>query len=371
MAEKLKILILSCGTGGGHNSAALAIQEALLEKGIKADFIEYLDIISKRLKNGVNKLYISSTRKQGKVFKKVYKLGELYSKTRFKSPVYGLNYLNKRKLYKYIEENEYNYIITTHLFAAQALTAIKKEHPIHFIAVATDYVCIPFWEETNPDYFIIPSEELKESFTSKGIQPEKLLPFGIPVAKQYRMELSKEETKLKLGLEKGKRYILILSGSMGFGNILQMIKELVQEIQDIIFIVSCGNNKKLLDKLNTDFIEDNRVIALPFVNNISEYINASELVLTKPGGLTTTEIAVTRTPFIHTNPIPGCENYNAEYFEKKGMSIKCDTIIDVIESIKELLGNRELRDKMIKNQKENVSKDTCNKIIEIVLKNKG
>ena len=165
---KEKVLILSCGTGGGHNSAAKAIQENLISKGIDTDFIEYLDIVNQRVRNNVNKLYIHSTRENGRVFKVVYKLGEIYQKTNLKSPVYALNFLNKKRLYKYITDNNYKYIITTHLFAAQSLTAIKKEHPIKFMAVATDYVCIPFWEETNPDYFVIPSEELKEDFKSNS-----------------------------------------------------------------------------------------------------------------------------------------------------------------------------------------------------------
>ena len=91
----------------------------------------------------------------------------MYQKTKLKSPIYTLNKLNGNKLYYYIENNFYDYVVTTHLFAAQALTAIKKEHDIHFIAIATDYVSIPFWEETNPDYFIIPSEKLKADFMKK------------------------------------------------------------------------------------------------------------------------------------------------------------------------------------------------------------
>lgn len=282
MTKDIKVLILSCGTGGGHNSAALAIKESFVEKGIEANFVEYLDIISHRIKNGVNKLYLSSTKRQGAVFKRVYKLGELYSKTRLISPVYGLNKLSKKKLYKYIQENGYNYIITTHLFAAQALTAIKKEYPIHFIAVATDYVCIPFWEETNPDYFIIPSEDLKQDFASKGISEEKLLPYGIPVGLQYREEKTKKQAKQDLKLNTDKNYVLILTGSMGFGNCLKLIRQLLQDIKDIIFIVSCGNNKKMLQDINNEEVFANRVIALPFTNNLAEYIKASEVILTKP-----------------------------------------------------------------------------------------
>lgn len=227
MNKKMKVLILSCGTGGGHNSATKAIRESLIEKGIEANFVEYLDIINPKIKESVNHLYLKTTDKNGKVFKVVYRLGELYEKTRLKSPVYRLNSLNKKRLYQYISENEYQYVITTHLFAAQALTAIKKENPIHFMQIATDYVSILFWEETNPDYFVIPSKELEKDFEDKGIKPEKILPLGIPVAKAYREEYKMEEYKKELKLKIDKKYVLILTGSMGFGNVIQMVEELL------------------------------------------------------------------------------------------------------------------------------------------------
>jgi len=124
----MKVLILSCGTGGGHNSAALALQENLRSKDVQADFLEYLSIINPKIKNKVNKLYLNSTKRNGRAFKVVYHLGEIYQKTKIKSPVYLLNKLSKQKLYQYIKENGYDYIVTTHLFAAEALTCIKKEH---------------------------------------------------------------------------------------------------------------------------------------------------------------------------------------------------------------------------------------------------
>lgn len=283
MKKDGKVLILSCGTGGGHNSAALAVQENLQDRGIKADFIEYLDIINERLKNGVNKLYINSTRLNGRIFKRVYRLGELYSKTKLISPVYGLNRLNKKRLYRYITENGYDFVVTTHLFAAQALTAIKKNYKINFIAIATDYVCIPFWEETNPDYFIIPNDDLGKSFVEKGIPKEKLLPYGIPVAKAYREERSKEEACRNLGLDSKNKYILILTGSMGFGNITDALKRFLDKIPDVFFIIACGNNNKMLSMINQEFKGNKRVIALCYTNKISDYIALSEIILTKPG----------------------------------------------------------------------------------------
>lgn len=364
-----KVLILSCGTGGGHNSAALAIQEKLKEKGVQAEFVEYLSIINPKIKDRINHLYIKSTKGNGKVFKVVYHLGELYQRTKLKSPVYQLNSLNKKKLYEYIKNNQYNYIVTTHLFAAQALTAIKKEYPIHFIAVATDYVSIPFWEETNPDYFVIPNKELEEDFKKKKIEAEKLLPLGIPVAKDYCQDYKKEICKEELNLEKNKKYILISTGSMGFGKVKEMVKELIKQMKEVVFIVSCGHNTKLYEDLKSTYQQNEHIIVIPYTNRLSQYMKCSEIILSKPGGLTSTEIATLNKPLIHTMPIPGCENYNADFFSKRNMSIKCDTIQEIIDSTKELFNNQELQEKMIKNQTKYIHKTACDEIVDVMIKN--
>ncbi len=366
--KKKKVLILSCGTGGGHNSAAHAIQENLLEKGIDTDFIEYLDIINPKIGNKVNKLYIKSTNKDGKVFKVAYHLGELYQKTNLKSPVYTLNSFNKNKLYKYIIDNQYDYVVTTHLFAAQALSAIKKDYKIHFMEIATDYVCIPFWEETNPDYFVIPSVELEDDFIKKGINKEKLLPIGIPVSSAYSKPYDKNEIKQKLNLDINKKYVLVLTGSMGFGNVDIMIEKLLENIDDVTYIISCGSNTKLYESLNNSYKNSGRVIALPFTNNLDEYMKSSDIILSKPGGLTTTEIATLRKPFIHTMPIPGCENYNANYFSKRKMSLMCETIEDVVNNTKKLLNDDRLKEEMIENQKKYINQNACDDIVDIILK---
>lgn len=359
-----KVLILSCGTGGGHNSAAKAILEELLSQGLEADFMEYLEIINSNLKDKVNEIYLKSTNNEGKTFKVAYKLGEIYQKTNIKSPVYGLNQLNKNKLYDYIKRNGYEYIITTHLFAAQALTAIKKEHRINFTAVATDYVCIPFWRETNPDFMITPSDELKSSFIDQGVKENKLIPLGIPVKRAYSEDYDINECKKKVGLDINKRYVLLLTGSMGFGNVEEIVDELKNNIKDINLIVACGTNKELYEKLNK---KDN-VIALEFTENIDLYMKSSDIILSKPGGLTTTEIAVLGKPFIHTMPIPGCENYNADFFESHKMSLKCMNISEIVESTKLLLENKDLCRELVENQRKYMNRNSCKDLVNLIKK---
>ena len=234
-----------------------------------------------------------------------------------------------------------------------------------FIAIATDYVCIPFWEECKPDYFIIPSEDLKDDFIKKGIPEEKLLSYGIPVRKAYT---ENKNICYELNLDKDKRYVLILTGSMGFGNVVQMVEQLVKNITNVNFIVACGRNNELLQNLQAEFEQDERVILLPFTIQIDKYMKQSEIILTKPGGLTSTEIAVLGKPFIHTMPIPGCENYNANYFSSRGMSIKCDSVPEVIDSVKKLLTDKKLQKEMVQNQAKFMKQNTCDKIAELIIK---
>lgn len=365
--EDKKVLILSCGTGGGHNSAAKAIQKSLIHKGVKADFLEYLNIINPKINNTINKIYLKTTNGTGKVFKRVYKLGEIYQKTKLKSPVYALNCLSSKILYQYIKNNKYDYIVTTHLFAGQALTRIKKKHKIKFMEIATDYVCIPFWQETNPDYIVIPHKNLQNEFYEKGFYKEKVLPVGIPVSEHYSKTYNKDQFKKELKLNKDKKYILILNGSMGFGNVEKLVKKFLEEIDNIDFIVACGTNDKLKKSLDEKYKNNERIELLGFSNKLYKYMACSEIILTKPGGLTTTEIATMRKPFVLTMPIPGCENYNADFFASRNMALKCDNINEIIKNTKLLLNDKNLQKEMINNQDKYINRTACEEICNIIV----
>lgn len=354
----MKVLVLTCSTGEGHNSCAKYIKEEFDDAKITCDVRDYMDFAGSNASHIAEKIYLDSTKGKGNVFKNIYKLGELYNKTGIISPVYGLNKLIRKKLYDYIVENNYDLMIATHVFPAMGLTAIKKEHVIKFINVATDYECIPFWNETNPDYFVIPSEKLKDRFIEKGIKEEVLLPIGIPVSSRI---FSKRG---KINLDKD--MVLVTSGSMGFGEIKDVIKSLLQEIDCYIYVV-CGSNIKLKNELEE--IKNPNLQVLGFVDNMPDLIRASKLVVAKPGGLTTTEIAALRKPLVHMMPIPGVENYNATFFASNKMSLKANNINEVVESVRKILASTELQEEIINNQKKYINKNSGKDLVVFVKKN--
>ena len=356
----MKVVVLTCSTGGGHNACANYIKQEFMDYGITCDVQNYLDLVGKNTSDFIEKMYLDSTKGKGSVFGSVYKLGELYSKTNIPSPVYGLNVLVKDKLDKFLIENNYDLAIGTHLFPCLTLTKIKKKRDIKFINVATDYECIPFWEETNPDLFVIPSPLLKDDFLKKGFKESVLLATGIPIASSFFN--TKEIPELK-----DKDVILLTSGSMGFGQIKEIVVNILAQIPNAYLVVICGSNEKLKNDL--DAIINPNLIVKGFVNNMNDYMAASKVVISKPGGLTTTEIAALRKPLVHMMPIPGVEDYNANFFANNKMSIRAGNIESIVRATKELLNDATKRQEMVENQERLINKYSAKSLVEYVINN--
>ncbi len=359
----MKVLILSCSTGGGHNSCAKYIKEELINNNIECEFKDFFDIVNSKAKELSSKIYLSTLANEGMIFQKVYTLGELYSKTKLKSPVYIVNKLHKKALLNYIDKNNFDLVITTHLFPALTLTAInKKNKKINFIMVSTDYEPCPFIEETKPDKLVI-NKYLENRFIQKGINKDILLKTGIPVSTKFITTSKDIKKELKINNEK---VILVMLGSMGFGRISDIINNILN-INNIKVIVVCGSNKDLYNKLNT--IQNNKLIVLGYTNNINDLIYSSDIVLSKPGGLSTTEIASIGKPLIHIFKIPGIETYNTNFFESKKMSINCNTKDEIISNIENLLNNIDLQKEMINNQRKYINQKSAKDLVDYIIEN--
>ena len=198
----------------------------------------------------------------------------------------------------------------------------KGRLTIPCVAIATDYACIPFWEETNCDYYVVPHKDLIPEFASCGIPEEKLLPLGIPVRPAFARPASKEDVRRHLGLPENAPLFLVMSGSMGFGKVHLLAHELVSRLENgEQAVIICGNNKKRMRSLRLQFHKNPNVHIIGFTRHVAEYMAAADVLFTKPGGLSSTEAAVRRVPLVHTDPIPGCETKNRTFFVSRGMSV--------------------------------------------------
>ena len=357
----MKVLVLSCNTGGGHNSCGKYIREELILNKIECDFKNYFEIVNLSKTDFTNKLYVKSIGKNGGLFKYVYQIGDAYDKTKIVSPVYLVNKMFSNRLYNYIKKNNYDLVICPHLFPALALTAINKRHRVNFIFVDTDYEYHPFTDEIQADYYVIP-KELEERFVSRGVDKDKLLPFGIPISSEYIKNA--KDIKNKLNIDK--KMILIMLGSMGFGNIKTILNDLLN-IEEACITIVCGKNKKLYNELNKYDNKNLKVIG--YSKNINDLIKSADIIISKPGGLSSTEIASFRKGLIHVFPIPGVETGNTQYFSEYNLSFVANSKEEILDYVNLLLKNEDVYNKMIESQKKYISSSSAADLVEFI-KNK-
>ena len=346
-------LILSCGTGGGHDAAAKALMEELKRRGHYVVMLNPYTLKSAKLAEKIDSTYINVVVKRPKLFGFIYKLGEFYQRLPFRSPVYHVNRGMVTIMRDFLSKNRFDVIITTHLFPAEILTNMKSRGiklPAT-VYVATDYACIPFTEETECDAYVVPSEDRIDEFAGTGVPRDRIFPFGIPVQSSFMDTESRDEARKRLGLRTDRHYILITGGSMGGGGItgvVEKLKKRVAGMKDTELIIICGSNRKLYKRLKTEDHPKMKVIG--FTDDMAGYMRAADLFITKPGGLSSTEAAVSGVPIVHMEPIPGCETVNAEFFSKNGMSISVgDSGLAIGRAVSDLR-RRENRDSMIKRQ---------------------
>lgn len=339
-------LILSCGTGGGHNAAGRAICEELSARGHRSVMLNPYTLRGEGLAGRIDNLYVRTAQRTPKAFGAVYKAGELYRRLPFRSPVYYANAGMVSAMEEYLDENRFDIIIMPHLFPAEILTNMKRRGMIipKTMFVATDYCCIPFTEETDCDAYVIPSGDLKGEYVSRGVPEERLYPLGIPVGRDFEEDghgLDSDGAKCGMG-----KYILISGGSMGAGKIEELVRLLLAHESvpgkngaKAKVIVVCGSNQELYDRLKKRY--GRQIIVVGHTDCMADYLRACDLYVTKPGGLSSTEAAVCGIPLVHMPPIPGCETFNAAYFRERNMSMSCEVTEKGVEEIFALLENQE------------------------------
>ncbi len=292
-----------------------------------------------------------------------------------KKPSAGFSPLAKKpseKLHAAISEGGYDMVVCAHIFASLMVTEYRKTYGKEqsTFLVATDYTCSPGASFSDIEGCFIPSEGLAEEFVSLGMREEIILPVGIPVREEFYSKIEKDEAKNKLGLPLDKRVVLLMSGSMGCGPIEKTVEAVAAGLpEDCVLVAVCGKNKKLLSNLNKLAKKRNNLCPVGFTREISAYMDASELIVTKAGGLSSTEAGVKHLPIVFIDAIPGLESHNRDYFVKKGFAFFAETPEDISDVINTVIGSDALlSDMRAKMQAEFTHRSAC-EIVDVLHEN--
>ena len=372
-----KVLIMSASTGGGHNRAARAIKEELESRtidnmSIECEIVDSLKLVNNTMDKVISRGYEKSALYTPKAYGSVYRFSEttIASKNEFKTN--PLTSLMARKFKHLLNESTPDLIIGTHPFPMIALSTLKKNNNIHslsrsesfykstkvdippMISVLTDYTTHSTWIQNEIDYYIVGHEYVKELLVYEGVDSEKVKAFGIPVEKSFLSHRDRETVLTELGLSPEKLTVLLMGGSFGAGNIKETLEDLIAIDRYFQILVITGRNEHLKDKLSKmldSTIHNKNICLLGYTNKMNDILASIDVLISKPGGLTTTEALLNDVPMIVPYFIPGQEEENLDFLTNCGAALRTTKKYSLPVLLKVLIDDPSRLDNLRKNIK--------------------
>jgi processive 1,2-diacylglycerol beta-glucosyltransferase len=330
-----RVIIFSASTGYGHNQVALALKKELEEKNIDVKIIEPFKEVSKSLDLMISDGYRVLATKMPKMYGRIYKISNnvLINKPVSIISIKALH----NKIHKILEEYRPDLVISTHPLIVKTMCALKQKsiYGGPFISVITDYMPHEFYISNLVDAYIVASEYTKIGVIERGITPNKIFVYGIPIKREF-LQCQNTLTKSKVFT------ILLMGGSMGVNSIKKAYKNLLNIPYPLKIIIVCGNNEALKKSLEEKYKKENNtkeVQILGFTNQIPQLMEIADVIITKPGGLTVTEALAKNIPMIIPYFIPGQEEENASVLLSAGAAFKVDSVKELNELVSGLVIN--------------------------------
>jgi len=349
----MKVLILYVSVGTGHMKAAEALKESI-EKQFNGWSVDVLDTL-KYINPIIDKVIVSSYLGTLKRSPKLYSM--LYTASGTGTGIYDMSKaLNKLLAYRLkglIKDYEPSAIVCTHPFPMQMLSSLKEKNKLNIptVAILTDYVVHSLWLDSGMDAFVVANEIMKTEMINRGIPSNIIFPYGIPVSPKFLTAVDRKSLLSELGLA-NKFTVLVMGGGMGFGNIENTMASLLDCDIDIQIIAVTGTNQKLKSHLEESAKNSSKkVLILSYTDRINELMDISDLLITKPGGMTVSEALVKGLPIFIISPIPGQEEGNASFLIRSGVASKIDNSSQLVEVLSQVANDPVTLNTMRQNSK--------------------
>lgn len=373
---KKKILIFYGSYGAGHFSAARSIKEYIDSNysDAETELVDCIEYVSKKLNRLTTRTYDGLSRKASFAWKKIYYSKEKGAISRIS---HATNNLFSHKINKLINDFKPDLVISTHFFSSEMCAILKKKGLLHckIATIMTDYAPHCQWLAMHEqiDYFFVAHSGMKTALEEKGIKKDKIYATGIPLSNRFLMNYDKGKILKEFGLETGKTTVLFFAGGSSHvtsHTVNSIFHSLIDDFEDIQTLTIAGKNDKLkkdFDKLVEEAHRDDSIKVLGFTDKVPQLMHVSDLVVTKPGGLTTTESLVSGLPIIVIDPIVGQEEENATFLESHGAAIWIKKKDCVEEILRDLFSNpdkiKEMKIKARLLAKKNSTKDICETLL--------
>lgn len=371
-----KILVLYATYGSGHKTVANYIYNYLNNKDYELYIIDLLEYASFTGKTSNFLFDLNIKYRSNHLYSFLYKIFDnkittIPYKIVFKK-MFKLNFLKNK-----IKEISPDLIISTHFFGTTIKTLLNDKET-KLISIITDYTSHELWErdEENTDLFVVANKIIKNSLVEKGINKNKIYDYGIPVSTHFKHIQNNQELKKKFKINNNLKTILFFAGgSLGSNYSYNYLKKLLSKRFECNIIFICGKNTKLKKKCDLHIKNNNykNVYIYGFTNLVSDLMNISDIVITKPGGISITECLNTKVPMILIPGNGGQENYNLQYVCKNGYGVYSKNYKSLIKNVNKFL----LSEKLLRKYNNNLKKYNNNnslikleKLVNNLLKDK-
>jgi len=315
----MKILILTVPIGAGHIKAAQAIKQAIEKLAPNAQ------VRFENCFNWVNPLY-------GLVYTKIYNFAQLKARNLLNLLYGGLGIKKGSAKFLYrghnalkyhfgdlLAEFKPDYVLATHFSTGYFSALYKKRYNYKLGIVVTDYYIHPHWVNKEIDHYFIPHKDLTEQIVGYGVDRKKVLPFGIPVSLELEGKIDTNSARRRFGLSKNRTSVVVMGSRVFGGEWFEIVREIIDFDYDLL--VLCGENKQVMEKIKGLKAKAN-LTTLGMVERIYELIGVCDILITKAGGITTTEATKAGPCLLFANSIPGLEDKNEDFFIRHHAGIK-------------------------------------------------
>ncbi|MEG6585867.1 MGDG synthase family glycosyltransferase [Dendrosporobacter sp. 1207_IL3150] len=339
MDKPAKILFLSAPIGSGHIRAANAINDAILclRPDVNTRLINVFDFFSKSIGNFLLKTYFKILDFFPSLYGMMYGMGNTN-----KLALIGREIVSRflaNRMCRYIQDYSPTLIICTHATPAGLIAYLIKEKRIDIpaVAVVTDFVIHRLWIYEDISYYFVASEELRKFLEQYGITRSNSNASGIPIASSFSEMICTEKLREKLDVPSDIKTILLMGGGAGVMPMAEILIALNEIITPIQVLVVTGSNNKLYKKLESNKGGFKyRVKIFGFIDNIHELMAVSDILVSKPGGMTSSEALSMGLPLVIYRPIPGQEEANTKFLIEKKAAVRAESTEDLVNVINRL-----------------------------------
>ena len=339
-----KVLLLSASAGAGHIRAAQALEKAFneLEPNLEVLHLDVLDYTNKLFRHLYSKAYIELVNKMPEVPGWMYdKLDKPWKNERRRL---ALDKLNTRPLVRLLRSYRPDFIVCTHFLPAEIVSWLKAKEKLasRQAIVVTDFDVHAMWLVHHYEQYLVAIDEARAYLEALGIPASKITVTGIPIDPVFAKKKNKVEMRQTHHLESDRITILLSAGGFGVGSVEPLIASLKTIEHRIQVVAICGRNEELRKRLlKATSNADGNVLIHPvgYTQEMDEYMSASDIVLGKPGGLTTSEALAKGLAFVVVNPIPGQEERNSDHLLEAGVAMRCNNLPTLSYKLNHLLAD--------------------------------